>query len=199
MASLPDPLEHRHPEHEIHEAFLRRWSPRAMAGTPISQATLHRLFEAARWAPSSMNEQEWRFLYAHRETDAWPLFLNLLMEANQAWVQHAGVLIVVVSKKTFSRNGNPNPSHSLDTGMAVQNLLLQAAGIPDLVTHPMAGFDRNRAKIALGIPDDFDVECMIALGNAGDPDLLSAEHQKREIPSPRKPVAQIACEGKFAF
>src|SRR5688500_12082224 len=111
MASLPDPLQHRTADHPIEQLFLRRWSPRAMTGAPVRQADLMRLFEAARWAPSTYNEQEWRFLYAHREGPHWQRFMGILAEANQTWCENAGVLIVGLSRKFFARNGKPNPGH----------------------------------------------------------------------------------------
>lgn len=199
MSALPNPLEYRRAEHDILDLFLKRWSPRAMTGEAVPQATLLRLFEAARWAPSTYNEQEWRFLYAHRDTDHWPTFFNLLMEANQAWCKNAGVLIVALSKKTFTLNGKPNPVHAIDTGMAIENLFLQAASLPDVIAHGMAGFDRGRARVDLQIPDDYDVQCMIALGRPGDPDQLPEMLREREVPTGRKPVGEFARAGKFSF
>lgn len=199
MSALPNPLEHRSADHDILDLFLKRWSPRAMTGEAVPQATLLRLFEAARWAPSTYNEQEWRFLYAHRDTDHWPTFFNLLMEANQAWCKNAGVLIVALSKKTFTLNGKPNPVHAIDTGMAIENLFLQAASLPDVIAHGMAGFDRGRARVDLQIPDDYDVQCMIALGRPGDPDQLPEMLREREVPTGRKPVGEFARAGKFSF
>jgi nitroreductase len=199
MGALPDPLKHRTADHEILEVFLKRWSPRAMTGEPVPEGTLLRLFEAARWAPSTYNEQEWRFLYAHRESGEWPMFFNLLMEANQAWCKNAGVLIVAVSKKTFTRNGKPNPVHSIDCGMAIENLMLQAAVMGDVITHGMAGFDRDKARRTLDIPDDYQVECMIAVGRPGDPAALPQELQEREVPTGRKIISEFARAGKFSF
>src|SRR6185295_1918112 len=114
------------------------------------QSELDRLFEAARWAPSTYNEQEWRFLYARRDGPHWQTFMGILMEANQAWCKNAAALIVVTSKKTFARNGNPNPVHTFDSGLASMNLLLQGSTM-GLVTHGMAGFDRDKARAELGI------------------------------------------------
>lgn len=199
MGQLPDPLQYRQADHKILDLFLQRWSPRALTGEPISQEELDRLFEASRWAPSTYNEQEWRFLYAHREMEHWSDFFNLLVEGNQAWCVNAGVLIVALSKKTFTKNGKPNPVHSIDTGMAIQNLLLQAASISDVVAHGMLGFDRARARTLLQIPEDFDVECMIAVGRPGDPDQLPEELRAREVISGRKKVSQFAQPGKFQF
>ncbi|MCA8996609.1 MAG: nitroreductase family protein [Planctomycetaceae bacterium] len=199
MATLPDPLSIRQPDHPIEPIFLKRWSPRAMSGEPISQDILNSLFEAARWAPSTYNEQEWRFLYARRDSDHWDTFFNILVEANQTWCRNAGVLILVCSAKTFSRNGKPNPVHSLDTGMAVQNLMLQATTFPQVVTHAMGGFDRGRARTALRLPENYEPECMIAVGIAGDPDQLPEELRAREEVTSRKGIGEIAAEGPFSF
>ncbi len=198
MAQLPNPLDHRSPDHPIDPLFVRRWSPRAMSGEPIDRETLWTLFEAARWAPSTYNEQEWRFLYAHRDTEHWELFFDLLVEANQAWCGEAAVLVLVASHKFFSRNGKPNPVHTFDSGAAFQNLSLQGT-LMGLVVHGMAGFNRSTARTKLGIPDEYEVEAMVAIGRPGDPEKLPEPLRQREIPSGRKPVAEIVCEGRFDF
>jgi nitroreductase len=198
MSQLPDPLASRKPDHPIERLFLLRWSPRAMSGAPLAEAQLLSLLEAARWAPSTYNEQEWRYLYARRDTAGWALFLDLLLPANQAWCRNAAVLLVVLSKKTFTRNGKPNPVHTFDAGASFENLALQGAAL-GLVVHGMAGFDRARARRELEVPDDFEVEAMIAVGHPGDPDDLPPELREREQPSGRKPIAELAREGKFSF
>jgi nitroreductase len=198
MSQLPDPLEHRRADRPIEMIFLRRWSPRAMSGEPLSDDELLTLFEAARWAPSTYNEQEWRFLYARRSSEHWQTFLDLLMDANKVWCSRAGVLVVTLSHRVFQRNGKPNPVHTLDTGAAFENLALQGA-VMNLVVHGMAGFDRDRARTALHVPDDYAVEAMIAIGRPGNADDLPPELRQREIPSGRKPVAEFIREGPFAF
>src|SRR5438094_993727 len=107
MSQLPDPEDHRKADYPIESLFIRRWSPRSMTGEPLTETELMRLFEAARWAPSTYNEQEWRFLYARRETPHWQIFFDLLMEANQLWCRNAAVLVVVLARKTFTRNNKP--------------------------------------------------------------------------------------------
>lgn len=198
MAHLPDASKVRTAAHPIHPLFLRRWSPRAMSGELISEQELLTLFEAARWAPSTYNEQEWRFLYAWNGGPHWEAFFGLLAEANQKWCHRASVLVVVLSKKTFTLNGKPNPVHTFDSGAAFENLALQAAEM-DLVAHGMAGFDRDKARAALQVPNDFDVEAMIALGKPGNVADLPKELQERETPSDRKPLQEIICEGPFGF
>ncbi len=198
MSKLPDPLEYRRADRPIESIFLKRWSPRAMSGEPLTDDELMNLFEAARWAPSTYNEQEWRFLYARRDTEHWPAFFDLLMDANKAWCHQAAVLVVVLSHKVFERNGKPNPVHTFDTGAAFENLALQGTAM-GLVVHGMAGFDRDKARTTLKVPDDYAVEAMIALGRPGDPANLPPELRDREKPSGRKPVAQIVREGAFAF
>jgi len=196
MPRLPNPEDHRTPDHPIDPIFICRWSPRAMSGEPLSQAELLSLLEAARWAPSTYNEQEWRFLYAPRDTEHWADFFDLLADANQVWCAHAGVLVVVLSHKVFERNGKPNPVHTFDSGAAFENLALQGARM-GLVVHGMAGFDRDKARRVLNVPEDFDVEAMIALGKPGDPEDLPPDLREREVPSSRKPIHEIAWAGRF--
>jgi len=198
MSQLPDPHKTRKPDHPIDPIFIERWSPRAMSGEPISGGELNTLFEAARWAPSTYNEQEWRFLYAKRGGAHFPGFLGFLLEANQAWCGNAAVLIVLLSHKVFSRNGTPNPVHTFDAGAAFENLALQGARM-GLVVHGMAGFDREKARAKLKVPDDYDVEVMIAVGKPGDPDKLPSELRDREVPTDRKSIDEIAREGVFSF
>lgn len=188
--------EARIADHHINPLFLHRWSPRAMSGEPVSKQLLNRLFEAARWAPSSYNEQPWRLLYATRDSASWKTFFGLLAEANQAWAHTAGALVVVVSKKTFSRNGNENRVHVFDAGAAWQNIALQGADM-GLVVHGMAGFDVERARKELGVPDDFSVIAMIAVGKPGPVEELPRDMQAGEVPSGRKKVAEFAFEGAF--
>ncbi len=154
------------------------------------------LFEAARWAPSSFNEQPWRFVYAERGSRAWPGFLELLTEGNRSWAQRAGALIVVLSRTTFSRSGRPAPTHSFDTGAAWQNLALQGTRLR-LVIHGMAGFDHDRARTVVGAPQAFAVEAMIAVGRPGPAEVLPERLRAMERPSGRKPVAGFAFPGAF--
>jgi nitroreductase len=196
MATLPNVNDYRKADHPVEPIFVRRWSPRAMSGEPLSDAELMSLFEAARWAPSSFNEQPWRFLYARRDTPAWPVFLDLLVEGNRAWCGRAAVLIVVVGHKVFTRNGSPNPVAIYDCGSAWENLALQGSHM-GLVVHGMAGFNFNKARTALHVPDDFEVAAMAAIGRPGDPDLLPEPLRTKEIPSGRRPVGDIALEGGF--
>lgn len=185
-------------QHPVDELFLDRWSPRAMSGEGVSEEDLMTLFEAARWAPSSYNNQPWRILYARRETENWQTFLGLLVEGNRAWAKDAAALLLFVSKETFDFNGKPYPTHSFDTGAAWENLALQATML-GLVTHGMQGFDYERARSELNIPEGFRVEAMIAVGRPGDPARLSEGLREREAPSGRKALSEITCEGAFNF
>jgi nitroreductase len=188
--------EARKPAYQIEPIILQRWSPRAMSAEAISERELMTLFEAARWAPSSYNGQPWRFLYARRDTAAWPIFFGLLDEFNQRWAKAAAVLMVVVSRKSFEWDGNPARTHSFDTGAAWQNLALQGSKM-GLVVHGMEGFDYERAVQALNVPKEFAVEAMIAVGRPGPVDVLDAEQREMESPSDRRPLGEIALEGGF--
>ena len=186
----------RRPDFEIDPIFLNRWSPRSMSGDEISREVLFSLFEAARWAPSSNNNQPWRFIYARRNTDCWPVFFDLLTELNKIWAKNAAALIVVVSKKTFDYNERPARTHSYDAGAAWENFALQGS-LKALVVHGMQGFDYDRARTALNIPNVFQVETMIAVGMPGRKEELPEALQEREMPSPRKNLSEIVMEGSF--
>lgn len=188
----------RLPDYDIEPLFLMRWSPRSMSGETLSDNELMRLFEAARWAPSSANEQEWRFLYARRETPNWETFFGLLADGNKVWCANAAVLVVIIGAKNFARNGKENRVHSFDCGAAFQNLALQATSM-NLVAHGMAGFDYEKAKLELKIPDTFEVQAMIALGKPAPKENLPKNLQEREEPSQRRPVKLSISEGSFAF
>lgn len=190
--------EKRKVDHPIDNLFLDRWSPRAMSGEPVSQEELMVLFEAARWAPSSYNNQPWRFLYAHRDTEHWQTFFDLLVEFNQSWAKNAGVLVLFISKNTFDMNGEPSVTHSFDTGAAWENLALQGWS-SGLVVHGMQGFDFERARTALNIPEGFHVNAMAAVGKPGDISALPEGLKERESPSDRRKLDQTICEGPFCF
>ncbi len=185
-------------DYPIDSLFLDRWSPRAMSGEEISEPELMSLFEAARWAPSSYNNQPWRILYARRQSEQWPLFFDLLAAPNKAWAQRAALLLLFISKTTFDHNGKPSITHSFDTGAAWENLALQGT-MKGYVVHGMQGFDYERAKTVLGIPDGFQVEAMAAIGKPGQVELLPETLQMRESPSDRRKLEETVCEGLFCF
>lgn len=196
MSKLPNAVPPRKGDYPIEQLFLKRWSPRAMSGEPLSDAEINSLFEAARWAPSTYNEQEWRFLYARRDTPHWHTFFDLLMDANKAWCKDAAILCVVIARKTFTRNGKPNPVHVYDAGSAWENLALQATAM-GLVAHGMAGFDFEKARTTLKLPDEFAVCAMFAVGKHGNPDDLPEDIRDREKITDRRPIQQSICEGPF--
>lgn len=196
MSDMPD--SPRRADHPILPLFVERWSPRAMDGRPLSDADTHLLFEAARWAPSTSNEQEWRFLYARPGSAHWQTYLDVLMEGNRVWCKDAGLLCVIIAAKTFARNGKPNPVYSFDAGSAFMSIALQGAAA-GMVVHGMAGFEYDKARAALAIPDNYAVEAMFAAGYPGDPARLPEALRAREHPSPRRPMRESIAEGLFAF
>jgi nitroreductase len=187
----------RRAEYAVDAIFIDRWSPRAMSGEAVSHDELMLLFEAARWAPSSANYQPWRMLYALRDSAHWPLFLGLLVPGNRTWAQQGGALVLFLSKKTFD-DGRPCVTHAFDTGAAWENFALQAS-LRDLVVHGMQGFDYDRARSELQIPQDYEVNAIAVVGKPGDPQLLPESVRARERPNDRRPVSQSVREGPFRF
>ncbi|WP_426141405.1 nitroreductase family protein [Pseudomonas sp. DWP3-1-2] len=189
-------------DYPIDAQFTERWSPRAFTGESIPQETLLSFFEAARWAPSAYNSQPWRFLYARRDTPNWSRYLSLLVEFNQSWAQHASALVIVISKTTFTAPGATEESpalwHTFDTGCAWGHLALQASQ-SGWYTHGMAGFDKERTRQELNIPEGYEIHAAVAIGKLGDKSTLPEYLQGRETPSPRRPVAELAAEGDFTL
>jgi nitroreductase len=193
---LPEVKKHRKPGFKIQPFILNRWSPRSMTGEGMSDKELLPLFEAARWAPSSYNGQPWRFLYAKRDTKYWDTFFNLLVPANQAWAKYAACLVVVISKKTFEHNQKPSHTHSFDTGAAWISLAFEAVARKYAV-HGMEGFDYEEARKKLRIPEDYQIEAMIAIGKRAPAKHLPEALQKKEFPNQRRPLSEIIREGRF--
>lgn len=185
----------RKTDYPVEDLFVNRWSRRAIQEKPVSHETLMRLFEAAKWAPSSYNNQPWRFTYANKGTKHWDEYFQLLDEGNQEWAQSAPVLLMMISNTVFEKTGKKSRTHSFDCGAAWQCLALQATSL-GLVAHAMEGFDYDGAKRVADIPDHYQVEAMAAVGYPGTASKLPPHLQKLEIPSQRKALTDIAFEGK---
>ena len=186
----------RQSQYDINPLLLHRWSPRAMSGEEISDTELMRLFEAARWAPSSYNGQPWRFIYAKRNSEPWDKLFSLMVDFNKSWAKNAAVLVVVISRKNFEHDEKPSVTHQFDAGAAWENLALQGE-TQGLVTHGMQGFDYDKARRDLSIPATFDVMAMVAIGKPAPKEILPSDVQQREQASDRKPLSEIIMEGQF--
>ncbi|CDZ66800.1 Nitroreductase [Neorhizobium galegae bv. orientalis] len=190
----------RDSEFPIDTFFLDRWSPRAFTEETIDQATMLTILDAAHWAPSSGNNQPWRFIYALRGTPSFPVLLDILVPGNQRWAQNAAALMIVVSKTyRVTSNGEHRPAytHSYDTGAAWFSVISQAMKL-GYHAHGMEGLDKERAVEVLGIPEGYRVEAAAAIGRMADRTTLPDDLAEREFPSKRKPVSEIAFEGKFS-
>ncbi|MBN1825226.1 MAG: nitroreductase family protein [Candidatus Eisenbacteria bacterium] len=184
----------RRAEAEVDPQFTDRWSPRSFRPDPIPEEAVRSLFEAARWAPSSMNEQPWLFLYAVSDEER-ARFLEPLVEGNRIWAKRAPLLLYVLVRRAFEKNGKPNRTAPFDAGSAWMSLALQARKM-GLYAHGMAGFDRQKAHEALGAPEEeYEVIAAVAVGRKGDPAALPENLAKRESPSGRKPLAEVARRG----
>lgn len=188
---------HRKANYDILPLFLNRWSPRSMTGETLRDEELLPLFEAARWAPSSFNSQLWRFIIARRQyREEFDKFAGLLVPANVAWAEAAAALVVVIARKSFERNNHPSITHAFDAGAAWENLALEAAR-RGIVAHGMEGFDYARARTELGVPEDFDVLAMIAIGKRAPKEQLPEKYRAMEEPNDRRPLREIVFDGAF--
>lgn len=184
--------------HPIHALIRDRWSPRAFADKPVEARVLASLFEAARWAASSNNEQPWSYLVATKDNSAeFAKMLSVLVDFNAGWAKNAPVLALAISRMTFHNNGTPNRNAFYDTGAASALLTVEATA-QGLSVHQMAGFDHLRAKQVFEIPDDCEPIAAMAIGYPGDPESLPGKLRDREIaPRTRKPLSEIVMSGRW--
>ena len=186
-------------DHPVHDLIRGRWSPRAFSRKPVPRDILRSLFEAARWAPSSNNEQPWAFLVATQEDPAFHAqMLSTLVEFNQVWARRAPVLAIAVSKLAFARNGKPNRNAFYDTGAAVAYLTTEATA-RGLFVHQMAGFDSQKAIELLSIPSGWEPIAAFVIGYPGEPDSLPdpALRERELAPRSRKPLSEFVMSGSW--
>ena len=199
--TTPEPAANgRAPEHPAERIFVDRWSPRGFAEEQIQEGVLNTFFEAARWAPSAFNSQPWRFLYALRGQPEFEIFLAPLIEFNQGWARQAAALVYLLSRKDFTPPGKTEPqfsrTHSFDAGAAWANFANQATAA-GWAAHGMSGFDVEKARTVLAVPDGFAIEIAIAVGRKGDGAHLPPGLLQREQPSSRSPVGDFVARGLF--
>jgi nitroreductase len=176
-------------EQPLLEVIQQRRSRRAYSETLIEPEKIQALFEAARWAPSSNNEQPWVYIYATKDQpELWGKLFDALMDGNKVWAERAPLLIMSLIRKNFVGNEKPNGSAKYDLGAANAFLALQATHL-GLNVHQMGGFDRQRATKNLNVPETHEVAVMIAVGYSADPEILPDNLKQREL-SPRERYKQ---------
>jgi len=176
----------------VHALISKRWSPRAFADRAIEDDKLHSIFEAARWAPSSRNEQPWAFFVVTKsESESFELLLGTLMDSNRVWAQNAPALIMTLAHTVLEKDGKPNHLGFHDLGLATSNLVIQATAL-GLATHPMAGFHPEMARARFHVPEGWEPVSVIAVGYPGNADTLPESLREREsAPRRRKPLADF--------
>jgi len=185
-------------KYPLHPLIATRRSPYAFADTPVEQEKLQSCFEAARWAPSSYNEQPWRFVVVTKEDgELYTKLFESLVEFNQGWVKAAPVLLLTVTRSKFGHNENPNSHARHDVGLAMGNFLAQATHL-GLSVHQMSGFDTEKARVAARLPAEYEPVAMAAIGYLGEPTTLPEFLQQRETGiRQRKELKDLVFLGEF--
>lgn len=185
-------------DHPIHDPIASRWSPYGFSDKPVSKKSLCSLFEAARWAASSFNEQPWAYLVAIREdSEAFDKALSCLLEPNRQWAMHASALAFGVAQLRFSRNDQPNRVALHDLGMASANLCIEAAS-RGIAIHQMAGILPDRVRECYGVPEGHEVVTGLAIGYAAEAGETPEAYRQRDLaPRSRKPLRQFVFGGKW--
>ena len=186
-------------DHPVLPAIAERWSPYAFDPRPVEREKLLSCLEAARWAPSSYNEQPWTFILAERtDSEAFAKIIGCLVEGNQAWAKNAGVVMITVIANSFVKNGKPNRAAEHDMGLAAGNLVLQATTL-GLQGHQMIGIEPAKVRAIYGVPESHEPLTGIALGypaavSAGTADAVAQRDLSRRL---RKPLQEIVFSGSW--
>lgn len=185
-------------DYPIHELLTARWSPYAFENRPVSEADLRSLFEAARWAASSYNEQPWTYIVATQDNpEQFQRLLSCLVEGNQVWAKAAPVLALGVASLKFKQNGKDNRAAVHDLGLAAGNLLVEATA-RGLFVHQMIGILPDKARAEYGIPEGFEAWTALAMGYKGDPMSLPESLRERDLaPRQRKPLSAFVFAGQW--
>jgi len=190
----PEHKPHSSPERlgiraHVHELISSRRSPRAFSDRALTTDAIISLFEAARWSPSSINEQPWNFIVATKDdAKSYALLAESLSERNQRWATQAPLLVAGIAQTTYLKSGAPYRHAWYDLGQSVAYLTVQATAL-GLSVHPMGGFDAERIRHGFSIPPHFDVVILLAVGYADKPDMLPEDlRQREEAPRMRKPL-----------
>jgi nitroreductase len=185
-------------QHSIHDLIANRRSIRSFSEKGIDDAAFTQLFEAARWASSSRNEQPWRFITARKEdSENFKRILDCLNESNRIWAQHGAILFIVLAKKNFSTHPVPNSHAQHDVGLAIGNLALQATAL-GIFLHQMGGINYPKVREVFEVPDEYEAISIIVGGYPGDHDSLPDHLREREkLPRHRKELSELVFEGKF--
>jgi len=185
-------------DHPVHDLIVKRWSPRAFSPKPVPPDVLRSLFEAARWAASSYNDQPWSYMVATKDDEKnFSKMLSVLMDMNAAWAKDAPVLAISVARQNFKHNGTPNRVALHDVGAASAQLTFEATS-RGLLVHQMGGFHRDKAREAFGIPEGWEPVSALAIGYPGDPETLPEPLRKTELAErTRKPLSEFVMSGHW--
>jgi len=180
---------------KIHKLITDRWSPVAFDDRAVDQETIHLLFEAAKWAPSSRNSQPWRFIYVTKEMPEYSIFLDLMSEYNRIWASSAPLLVLPLAQVISTYKNRPDRLAFYQAGMAVGNLLIQATAM-GLFVHQIGGYDFERAREVLSIPSRYEPMTILAIGYKGDISKLPEKYAEREnTERTRKEISEFLVRG----
>ncbi|MBM4174865.1 MAG: nitroreductase [Ignavibacteria bacterium] len=174
-------------KNELHELISKRFSPKNFSPKEINYDIMKTILEAGRSAPSSFNQQPWRFIITQRNDESFEKLLRCLSPKNAEWAKNAGALILSVAKKKFDHNGSENRHAVHDVGLAVAAMVFQALTF-DIFSHQMGGFSSEKAKTTFNIPDDHEPVAVIAFGYL-DKDYFTDEKLKQKFSETRNRIA----------
>ncbi len=182
---------------KLHEIIEQRFSPMIFSDKAVSQDDVQTMLNAATWAASAYNAQPWRFIYGLKGSKTYDVLFNLMVEYNQSWAKTAPMLMLSIAEMKNSHSGDLNYWAMHDLGMAASSMALQASSM-GIQFHQMGGFDMNKARAELAIPDAYAPVAMIAIGYPGDIASLEGDFKNRASEKrARKYIQEVSGDMSF--
>lgn len=153
-------------DNPVLDAIFNRRSIRKYTDEPVSRDALATILDAARWAPSGLNNQPWRFLAI---TDADPRHENLAECTKYASIirsSKACIAVLLEKKAIYSEMKDHQGA-----GACIQNMLLaaHALGLGAVWLGQIIN-DQATSLAALDLSQDiYELQAVIALGHPAQP------------------------------
>jgi nitroreductase len=170
---------------DIAKGIAKRRAYRSLEHEDITVDSIRDLARHASLAPSCFNKQPWRFVFVQDPEQLNKVF-DVLSSGNK-WARKASLIVAVFSRRDLDCIVKEREYFLFDTGMATAFLILRATEL-GLVAHPIAGFDEEKTRKLLDIPEDMRIITLVIIGKKSDKvgELLNEQQIELEKKRPQR-------------